>query len=83
MKKYYFYIAKCADSTLYSGQTNDLAERLEEHNSGKGAKYTASRKPIKIVYSEEFSTRGEAMQREAEVKKLSRKKKLKLVRRKC
>lgn len=79
MKKYYFYIAKCADGTLYSGQTNDLPKRLEKHNSGKGAKYTAYRKPIKIVYSEEFSTRGAAMKREAEVKKLSRKEKLKLV----
>ena len=81
MKKYYFYIAECADDTLYSGQTNDLSKRLERHNSGKGAKYTAERKPIKLVYSEEFSTRGAAMQRETEVKKLSRKKKLELVRR--
>lgn len=80
MKKFYFYIAECADGTLYCGQTNDLAKRLEEHNSGKGAKYTANRKPIKIIYSAKFSTRGAAMQREAEVKKLSRKEKLELVR---
>jgi putative endonuclease len=76
---HFFYLARCCDGSLYSGYSQDLVKREKAHNSGKGAKYTSSRKPIKIVYSEKFETKSEALKREAEVKKLARSEKLKLV----
>lgn len=75
----YMYILRCADGTLYTGWTNRLKERVLMHNQGKGAKYTRSRRPVELVYAESFPTRGEAMSREAAVKKLSRKEKLSLL----
>ena len=71
-EKAYVYILRCADGTLYCGWTNDLAARLDAHNSGKGAKYTRGRGPVELAYSEMFGTQSEAMHREAEIKKLSR-----------
>ena len=59
----YTYIIKCADSTLYTGWTNDLDKRIKAHNSGKGAKYTKTRRPVKLVYYEEHETKNEAMSR--------------------
>ena len=53
----YTYIIKCADSTLYTGWTNDLDKRIKAHNSGKGAKYTKTRRPVKLVYYEEHETK--------------------------
>ena len=76
---YYFYLARCNDSSLYSGSCRDLLQREQMHNSGKGAKYTRSRLPIKIVYSEEFATQSEALKREAEVKKWTKQAKEELV----
>jgi len=73
------YILRCADDTLYTGWTNDLKKRLEAHNSGKGAKYTRSRRPVTLVWYAEFSTKQEAMQREAAIKRLTRAQKLKLI----
>ncbi len=75
----YTYIVRCADNSLYCGWTNHLQERVEAHNSGKGAKYTRSRRPVELVYYEEFGTREEAMRREAEIKRMSRKEKLELM----
>lgn len=75
----YTYIVECADGTLYCGWTNDLEKRLLDHNDGKGAKYTRSRLPVKLVYFEEFDTREEAMSREWHIKELSREEKLKLI----
>ena len=75
----YTYIVECSDGTLYTGWTNNLEKRLEAHNSGKGAKYTKTRRPVKIVYRELFETKEEAMSRECAIKKLSRVEKLKLV----
>lgn len=74
MKKYYFYVLVCADKTLYAGYTVDLTRREQEHNFGMGAKYTAlsKRRPVKIIYSEEYQTRSAAMQSEAAFKRLSR-----------
>lgn len=68
---FYFYILRCKDNTLYCGQTNNLEKRIKEHNSNssKSAKYTKGRKPVKLVYSEKYSTLQEAMKREYEVKK--------------
>ena len=75
----YTYILKCKDETLYTGWTNDIEKRLEAHNAGKGAKYTRSRRPVELVYLEQFETKEEAMSREVKVKQLSRKQKYELV----
>ena len=76
----YTYILKCSDGTYYTGWTNDLDKRLKAHNGGKsGAKYTRNRRPVTLVYYEEFETKGEAMKREAAIKKLSRKEKTALI----
>ena len=56
----YTYIVKCSDGTLYTGWTNDLEKRVSAHNSGKGAKYTKNRRPVALVYYEEFCTKEEA-----------------------
>ena len=75
----YTYIVECADGTLYCGWTNNLEKRIAEHNSGKGAKYTKPRLPVKLVYYETFSTKEEAMSREWHIKQLSRAEKIKLI----
>ena len=75
-KKHYAYMLRCADNTIYSGYAVDPEKRLAVHNSGKGAKYTRARRP---VYFEEFETKSEALHREIEFKKLSRKEKEKLI----
>lgn len=79
MKKYYVYILKCNDDSLYTGYTVDLEKRLSNHLKGLASKYTRSRLPVTMVYSEEYSTRSDAMSREALIKRLSRKEKLKLI----
>ena len=76
---YYTYLAECADRTLYCGYTDDVKNREMVHNSGKGAKYTRSRLPVKIVYCEEFETKSEALKREHAIKKLTRGQKEKLI----
>lgn len=78
---YYAYLIKCADDSYYSGYTTDLKRRLSEHNSssGKAAKYTRSRQPVKLHYFEEFSSRSEAMKREYQLKQLSHQEKEQLV----
>jgi putative endonuclease len=74
------YILECADKTLYTGITVDLARRLEEHNNSKlGAKYTKARRPVKIVYSKKFKNRSAASIAESKIKKLSREEKIKLL----
>ena len=78
----YTYIVECSDGTLYTGWTNNLEKRLEAHNAGKGAKYTKTRRPVKLVYQEQFETREEAMSREYHIKQLSRKEKMKLMKEK-
>ena len=75
----YTYIVKCSDETLYTGWTNNLKKRLEAHNSGQGAKYTKNRRPVELVYFEEYDTKQEAMKREYAIKQLSRQKKLALI----
>lgn len=68
---YYFYILRCADNTLYCGQTNNLERRVKEHNFdiNKSAKYLRPRKPVQLVYCEEYNTLQDAMKREFQVKK--------------
>lgn len=79
MKKYFVYMVRCADGSLYTGYTDDLARRLRTHNAGKGAKYTRTRLPVVLVYSEEFETAGQAMSREWHLKRLPRAEKLALI----
>lgn len=78
-KKYYTYILRCGDDTLYTGFTTDLEHRLQTHNAGKGAKYTKARLPVEMIYHEEYPTKEEAMRREAAIKKLTRKQKIELI----
>ena len=78
---YYLYILKCHDKTLYTGIAVNLEKRLEEHNSSKtGAKYTRSRRPVKLVYVKKFRTRSTASKAESKIKALSRAEKLNLIR---
>lgn len=72
------YILKCADDTLYTGITNDLEARLAKHESGKGAKYTRSRGPYEVIFTENHETRSDASKREAAIKTLNREAKLAL-----
>lgn len=76
----YTYILECSDGSLYTGWTNHLEKRLEDHNSGRGAKYTKGRAPVQLAYYEMFGTKKEAMRREWEIKQLCRKDKLRLIR---
>ncbi len=75
----YTYIVRCADDTYYTGWTTDIKKRLATHNSGRGAKYTRSRLPVTLVYLESFETKAGAMKREAEIKKLTRKEKQRII----
>ncbi|MFH0732846.1 MAG: GIY-YIG nuclease family protein [Candidatus Omnitrophota bacterium] len=77
--KHYFYIARCNDGSLYSGATKNVEARINRHNQGKGGKYTRGRKPITLVYKEEFSSLLLARRRESEVKSWGRKKKEELI----
>lgn len=77
---YYVYILKCSDKTFYSGITNDLARRVEEHNSSRlGAKYTRGRRPVRLVYSLAKRSRSAAAKEECRLKKLSRPDKINLI----
>lgn len=77
---WFVYILQCNDKTLYTGVTTDPERRVEEHNSGsKGAKYTAARRPVKMVYSEQLDSRSSAQQREHQIKSLTRKQKQQLI----
>lgn len=75
----YTYVIECSDESLYTGWTCDLEKRMVMHNSGRGAKYTRSRLPVRLVYCEEFSTKEEAMSREVAIKKMNREAKLKMI----
>lgn len=77
---YYLYILECADESLYAGIAVDLERRMEEHNSSElGAKYTRSRRPVKLVYYKKFRNRSTASKEESRIKSLSRKEKLELI----
>jgi putative endonuclease len=75
----YCYILQCADGTFYTGWTTDPERRVNQHNKGIGAKYTSTRRPVKLVYLETLSTRTEAMKRELAIKKMKRAQKSRLV----
>jgi putative endonuclease len=73
------YIVECADQTLYTGWTTNLEQRLKAHNAGHGAKYTRSRRPVRLVYTEEQPDKQQAIRREIEIKRLPRAQKLALI----
>lgn len=75
----YVYIVECKDGTLYTGWTTNIEKRIEQHNKGKGAKYTKTRYPVTLKYFEEFRTKEEALKREYAIKQLTRKEKLELI----
>lgn len=70
--KHFTYLARCKDNSLYCGTCVDVEAREDKHNSGKGAKYTRAKGPVKIIYFEEYKTLSEARKREAEIKKWSK-----------
>jgi len=76
---FFVYLVECRDDSFYCGYTSDLEKRVKTHNEGKGAKYTKRRRPVKLVYSELFETKSEAMKRELKIKSYSRKMKEDLV----
>ena len=72
---HYVYIVRCADGTLYTGYARDPQARETAHNSGRGARYTAGRRPVALIYVEPCHSRGQALQREREIKQWPRHKK--------
>lgn len=76
---WYVYLLRCADGTLYAGCTTDPRRRLQQHNAGRGAKYTRARRPVSLVYVEQAEDHSQALRREASLKRLSRKEKLALI----
>ena len=78
-KRWYLYILRCGDGTLYTGITTDVKARLVQHRCGKGAKYTRGRGPLELVYSEECGTHSDALKRELVIKSLSREEKQNLI----
>ncbi len=79
VKKWYLYILRCGDGTLYTGITDDVERRLAAHRAGKGAKYTRGRGPLELVYQEELEDKSHALRRELEVKAMKRSEKLSLI----
>ena len=77
--KAYVYMVSCSDGTWYTGWTTNPQRRVKTHNSGKGAKYTRSRLPVELIYTEQLPDRRSAMRREYEIKQMSRKEKENLV----
>ena len=79
-QNHYVYILRCSDGTFYTGWTTDPERRTRVHNSGKGAKYTRTRRPVELIYYEKFGDKIEAQRREWAVKQLTRKEKEALIR---
>jgi putative endonuclease len=77
---HFVYILKCSDKTLYTGYTNDIDKRVLAHNNQKtGARYTKGRRPVSLVYFEKFKTKSKAMKREWEIKGMTRKEKIAII----
>ncbi|MEE3405379.1 MAG: GIY-YIG nuclease family protein [Acutalibacteraceae bacterium] len=75
----YVYILRCSDDSLYCGWTTDLEHRVAAHNNGSGAKYTRSRRPVVLVYTEQYEDKGAALSREWHIKRMSRNEKMELI----
>jgi putative endonuclease len=78
VRPYYVYILECSDGSLYTGCTNQVARRLSLHNAGRASRYTRTRLPVSVCYIEQVGGRGDALKREAEIKKLPRTEKIRL-----
>ena len=78
-KSHCIYVLECNDGTLYTGYSNNVEKRIVTHNSGKGAKYTRSRTPVTLKYTEKFKTKEEALSAEYHFKRLKREKKLEII----
>lgn len=78
-KKHYAYMLRCSDGSIYSGYTTDPHRRKKVHNCGKGAKYTKTRRPVELVYFEEFDNKIDAMKREYAFKQLTHKEKEEII----
>jgi putative endonuclease len=76
---YYVYILQCSDNSLYTGYTNDLKKRIQNHKLGKGSKYVRSRLPFKLIYSEKYRLKSKALNRERQIKGLKREKKVRIL----
>ncbi len=68
-KPWFVYLVRCRDGSIYTGITDNVNARIEKHNSGRGAKYTAQRGPVSLLYSEMLADQGSAMRRESQIKK--------------
>ena len=77
--KWFLYILRCGDDSLYTGITTNIVRRIGEHSKGKGSRYLRGKLPVKLVYQESCDSRSSALKREAEIKKFPRKKKLAMV----
>jgi len=77
---FYCYMVECADGSYYTGWTTDPERRVKEHNAGRGALYTKFRRPVELIYLEEVTDRSAAQRRENKIKKLTREKKVNLIR---
>ncbi|MGI6011304.1 MAG: GIY-YIG nuclease family protein [Ruminococcus sp.] len=75
----YTYMVRCCDGSFYTGWTNNLEKRIQDHNMGRGAKYTKSRLPVTLEYYETYETKEEAMRREYAIKRMTRAQKLALL----
>ncbi len=80
MTKWFVYVLRCRDGSLYTGITTDLARRLREHNAGAGGAYTCAKRPVQLMFQEAHPTRSSALKREAEIKGWPRKWKARLCR---
>ena len=78
-KKWYLYVLRCGDGTLYTGITTDVQARFAQHQAGKGAKYTRGRGPLELVYCEALPSHSNALKREIAIKRLTRAQKLDLI----
>ncbi len=76
------YVLRCSDGSLYTDVTNNLARRVRAHNAGTGGAYTRSRRPVQAVFNEKATSRSSALRREAQIKRLPRPEKARLIRRK-
>lgn len=79
--KWFVYVVKCVDGSLYTGITKDVARRCQQHNAGTASKYTRSRRPVKLVYQESHSSQSSALKREVAIKAMNRRGKLTMIRR--
>ena len=80
MARHFLYIVACADGSLYTGYSTDPERRVAEHNSGRGSKYTRSRRPVRLAFVEERHSKADALRREIQIKRMSREEKLRLCR---